>query len=29
VFAGYALTIGASWIMTIFGYGGIFSWKTN
>jgi hypothetical protein len=25
VFAGYALTIGASWIMTIFGYGGIFS----
>jgi hypothetical protein len=25
VLAGYAITIGASWVMTLLGYGGIFS----
>jgi hypothetical protein len=29
VLAGYAITIGASWVMTLLGYGGIFSWKRN
>ena len=25
VLAGYAITIGASWVMSVFGYGGLFS----